>query len=262
VQLTGKCDHPDFADAINMLRASAALVLDSPELIVVAQSRPGEIGSREIERLRRRSPLAGVVALLGSWCEGETRTGRPWPGLERVYWYEFPAWWRRQMALVQSGRCPDWARAVSGDMRCTEYRVLSTEYGVRSRPLSHNGLVVIHVARRDTAEAFSDVLQRAGFSTVWQKPGQGRPVVRGAAAGIWVGGQLSEAEANELRTFCRQMEHEAAPVVAMFDFPRRDCVDAAVKLGATTVLGMPCCNSALIKTLDRQIVTSRRRLAS
>jgi hypothetical protein len=258
----GRFDHPDFSDAVDLLRASAKLVHFSPELVVVAQSRPGEISGRAIEMLRRQWPLAGIVGLLGSWCEGETRTGRAWPGVERLYWYEFPAWWRRQMALVESGRCPDWARAVGGDVRCTEYRVLSTEYGVRSRPRSNNGLVVIHVARRDTAEAIGDVLQRAGFSTVWQKPGERRPDVRGAAAGIWFGGQLSEAETDQLREFCRQMARDGAPVVAMLDFPRRDKAERASELGVAAVMGMPWLNADVVATLERLTCAERRSRAA
>ena len=69
----------------------------------------------DVEQLRRRVPLAGMVSLLGSWCEGETRTGRPVKGVLRTYWYDFPNWWRRQLALRAAGRCPDWARPATGD---------------------------------------------------------------------------------------------------------------------------------------------------
>src|SRR5262245_6670790 len=120
VQLVGEIDHPDFDEAIGLLRAQSRLATNgitvgklfavNPELIVVAQSRPGMIAARQMDALRRPAPLAGVVALLGSWCEGETRTGRPWPGVERLYWYEFPAWWRRQLALRAKGCCPEWSR--------------------------------------------------------------------------------------------------------------------------------------------------------
>ncbi|MGH9818364.1 MAG: hypothetical protein ACRD6I_20055, partial [Candidatus Acidiferrales bacterium] len=113
VRLVGDFHHPDFEDAIELLRAGAQIVSTPdipPELIVVTQSRPDMISDRTIQSIRRSAPLSGIIALLGSWCEGETRTGRPWPGIERLYWYEFPAWWRRQLAVRAAGRCPDWAR--------------------------------------------------------------------------------------------------------------------------------------------------------
>ena len=66
---------PDFAAAMQELEARDG----DPELIVLAQSWPGQFSPKQIERLRRLAPLARVDELLGSWCEGETRTGRP-PG--------------------------------------------------------------------------------------------------------------------------------------------------------------------------------------
>jgi hypothetical protein len=116
----------------------------------------------------------------------------------------------------------------------------------------------MRVARRETADVLSDLLQGAGYATVWQSPALRLPVVRGAAAGIWVGGQLSDHEADDLREFCRQMARDAAPVVALLDFPRRDCVDRALKIGAATVFGMPWLNADLVATL--QLLTDKRKL--
>src|SRR4051794_34740499 len=101
VSVIGEVDHPDFHDAIKLLRSDARDVdaETMPELIVIAQSRPDAICGDQLKHLQRSAPLAGVAALLGSWCEGETRTGRPLPGIHRLYWYEFPSWWRRQLHL-------------------------------------------------------------------------------------------------------------------------------------------------------------------
>src|SRR4051794_23788022 len=95
VRVVGEVDHPDFREAIDLLRSESLLIRGAetpPELIVVAQSRPDAICSDRLNVLRRAAPLSGIVALLGSWCEGETRTGRPWPGVHRLYWYEFATW--------------------------------------------------------------------------------------------------------------------------------------------------------------------------
>jgi hypothetical protein len=99
--LVGDVDHADFGDAVRLIcEQSRVIPLDDrricPELIVMAQSRPGTVQSEDVERLRRRAPLAGVVSLAGSWCEGETRTGRPLPSAVRLYWYEFEPWWRQR----------------------------------------------------------------------------------------------------------------------------------------------------------------------
>ena len=103
----GDCDRSEFTGARNVLgrmgrvtsfpeAESAAAALSradvAHDVIVVAQAFPGQFSADAIDQLRRAAPLARVVGLLGSWCEGETRTGWPWPAAIRVYWHQ----WRPQ----------------------------------------------------------------------------------------------------------------------------------------------------------------------
>src|SRR3954470_20589101 len=72
VQLLGDVDHSDFRHALGLLRNDSHLIAhleERPELILVAQSRPDAISSYDLNQLRRAAPLAGIIALLGSWCE-------------------------------------------------------------------------------------------------------------------------------------------------------------------------------------------------
>jgi hypothetical protein len=255
VRLVGELDHPDFADAAALLRAEAQIMTTAdapPELFVVAQSRPGIISHEAILSLRRGAPLAGIIALLGSWCEGETRTGRPWPGVERLYWYDFPAWWRRQLALRAAGRCPDWARAGDFGLRIADCGLVDSAIHNRQSAIGNyaSGLVVLSVALRETAVALADALQPAGYATLWQPPGRPAPVVRGAVAGIWEGGQLGEREERSLAAFCARMARGAAPVIALLDFPRRERYDKAMQLGVAVVLGKPWLNGDLVGTIE------------
>jgi hypothetical protein len=254
VQLVGEVDHPDFRDAFTMLRNDARIADGGtgPELIVVAQSRPDAICGDQINHLQRVAPLAGIVALLGSWCEGETRTGRPWPGIRRLYWYEFPAWWRRQLQLRSANRCPDWARPTTQ----------LTRQCVPGHPRSRSGLVVLRTLRRDNADALADALNHAGHSTAWQRYNHARIQTRGALAGIWDGGQLNDAETADLEVFCTQMSRDGAPVVALLDFPRRDRVDRAYQAGATAVIGKPYLTFDLLTTIDAAVVASSRARAA
>lgn len=246
VHFTGATDHADFRDAVATLRAEAELVdvANSPELIVVAQSRPGEVSAAEVHRLRRAAPLAGLVGLVGSWCEGETRTGQPWPGVARFYWHEFPLWWRRQLQLRAAGRCPDWAQPA--DTASLPGMQLAGPPPTRQTTANTGSVIVLRVGVRDTADALTDVFRRAGFAVVWQRPGRDNCPVRGATAGVWDGGQLDEHELNDLATFCQQMARDRAAVVALLDFPRRHNVDAAHACGAAAVLGKPWRNTDLV----------------
>jgi DNA-binding response OmpR family regulator len=121
-------------------------------------------------------------------------------------------------------------------------------------------VIVIRATYRDTADALADVFQSPGYATVWQRPGRATCVVRGATAGIWDGGQLDECEADALGSFCRMLRCDAAPVMALLDFPRRDSVDRALQIGATSVFGKPWKNAdlvAAIKTISQNVALTR-----
>src|SRR3954467_5187193 len=90
VCIYGDSEQSDFRDALATFRTDALVETNSSkasELIVVAQSRPDTVSHADFQVLQREAPLAGIVSLLGSWCEGETRTGKPWKGSHRVFWY-------------------------------------------------------------------------------------------------------------------------------------------------------------------------------
>jgi hypothetical protein len=302
VSLIGALAHPDFRDAMELLRADAHVIVEEnvrglaghhrgdgraqsseqnvpvplngngfangskyidSDLIVVAQSRPGEISLSKVERLRRMAPLAGMVGLLGSWCEGETRTGRPWPGVERIYWYDFPAWWRRQLKLRTAGRCPDWARPFDfgtqrvpriSDCGFRQSLIRNPKSEFRNHQKNSQGVIVLRTGWRDTAAALADIFQRAGYATIWHRLSPSACMVRGVAAGIWDGGQLDDREAHDLAAYCRALARDAAPVIALMDFPRRDRVDYALQLGASAVHGKPWRNNELIAAVEECVI--------
>ena len=224
VLVVGAAEHGEFATAMATLRAAAgvttvasvpaALVAvqqsGAPHAIVFAQRRPGEIPASGVAQLRRHVPHATAVALLGSWCEGETRTGRPWPGVPRCYWYEFPGWWER---FVRARQVPPQAAHRSG-------------------------LVVVDSNSRAMFEAIATTLADDGHSAVWQPRGRPPVMAVNPAAGIWEGGQLVEPEIPPLAHFIRGLPPQSRKIV-LLDFPRCDTVAYARGLGVDAVLGKP-----------------------
>jgi hypothetical protein len=247
VHAAGALRHAQFADAVELIRATSTCDTSGtipPEVIVIAQARPGEFSQGDVETMRRRWPLAGVVALLGSWCEGEIRTGRPWPGVHRIFWYEFPAWWQQQLALRSARLCPAWSRPIFD-----AYRVAPQQ--TKLTPPNRRGVVVIRAANRENAEAIGDTLRHYDYAVACVPPGKSTTVVRGATAGIWDGGQLDEGEANELSGFVVSLARDNVPVIALLDFPRIDRCASARQLGAAAVLGKPWINADLVATIER-----------
>ena len=260
--LIGDAGHLDFRASVELLNATATvhqfkdaqeawrepIGLDRhPDVFVFAASRPGMMRARDLEQLRCRLPLVGVVALLGSWCEGEARTGRPVPGLSRCYWYDFPNWWHWQLELMASGHCPDWALPATADDHDRSKR--------RPRQIGEPtaGLIVLQATCWETGDVLADALRTSGYATVWQPRGGRGARIRGAAAGIWEGRQLDEPELCQLAEFCEQLAKDAAPVVALADFPRRDRYEVAIQAGAAAMLGKPWLNADLLHTLERLI---------
>lgn len=238
VWLVGDIEHADFAEAVELVRATANVRPGLPEVVVVAQSRPGMVGQREWLRMRRNAPLAGFISLAGSWCEGETRTGRPPLGVERLYWYEFPAWWRRQLATRNVGGCPDWARH-------DEVLMPQMESVLRGQH------VAISAEHWDTAAGIGDAISAADGEWMWVRETDDSP--QSITAGVWIGGHLGDAELRRLTAFCTTLESLHAPVVALLDFPRHDRREAALRAGAGAVLGKPWLNADLVATLQQAI---------
>lgn len=240
VAIVGDIHHRDFAEASAVIAATSDLVrpadAHTAEVIVLPQCRPGTIAPSVIAELRRRAPLASLIALVGSWCEGEPRTGRPHEGVRRVYWYDFPAWWQRQLGLRALGRCPDWAWPAE--------RTDSVQQ-VRS-----DGAVALQTTCRETGNAITDALRTCGYTTLWLPPNDRTALLPQIVAGIWEGRQLDDCEATQLAVFSRWC---AAPVVAILDFPRRHSYNRAHELGAATVLGKPWENASLVMSLQRVV---------
>ena len=261
VNLLGDVDHRDFRDARSLLADTAELSASSgrlPHLTVIAQSRPGVVDPQIIARLRREVPLTSVVSLLGSWCEGETRTGRPLACSERIFWYDFPAWWTRQLTLLAIGGCPDWHRADASRFRVSVPSSQQSEPG----SLRPRGAVILQTQSYETGRALSDLLYRAGYTSLHQPTSTPRMSVQGIAAGIWEGGQLVDEEAIRLCSFARQLAAQNAPVLALLDFPRRDTIDQALSLGAAAVMAKPWVNRDVVDAMERIVRPELRKRAA
>jgi CheY-like chemotaxis protein len=121
--LIGDADYAEFRPAVRQLErevnvAKAPTIAEAIRLltdecsvdwIVLVQRSPGEFGAEEVARLQRRAPLARFIALLGSWCEGEMRTGRPIAGVTRVLWHQWPARFERLLPWIRSGQSNAWS---------------------------------------------------------------------------------------------------------------------------------------------------------
>jgi hypothetical protein len=230
--------------AVPDLDAATQRLIDAPlapDLIVLTQSRPGEFANSGVDRLRALAPLARIVALLGSWCEGETRSGRPLPGVIRVYWHQWLPRLAQELDRVRQGRCPTWGLpATAGD----DERLL---LGGLPPRLSRHGLVAIHAWRFEAADWLAAACRLGGYSTVWLPPWR-RTRVEGAAALVFDGSDFSGREPAELRR--ARAELGPLPILLLLDFPRRTDGDRARAAGAAAVLSKPLLVDDLLWQLE------------
>jgi hypothetical protein len=234
--------------AANIDEAAAALAEEEAavDVIVVAEARPGEFSPAQIERLRQAAPLARIVGLLGSWCEGEVRSGRPWPAAVRTYWHQWPARAQRELRRLAAGRPSAWTLPLTAT---EEDRLLADA----ERPLpARSGLIAIAARSFAMADFLAAACRRCGYATAWLRP-PGALRVGGAKAVVFDGSDCRGAEHQELRRLAAAMA--PAPLLALLDFPRIEDFDRCRAAGAAAVLSKPLLLADLFWWLDRLIQT-------
>ncbi|TWT36381.1 hypothetical protein KOR34_12860 [Posidoniimonas corsicana] len=221
--------------AENLLQAQRVLGEGLIDRVLLAQARPGDLPRDAVKQLRSWAPAAELVAVAGDWCEGELRTGRPWEGVPRVYWWQ-----------------------LADDARET---AAGTDHQ----------LVLVNAKTFDDGRMWIDTLRGLGFPSLWARRGRPEPPHSGERLAVWDGDQLDGREADRLAEFCARRRRVGAPVIAVFDYPRGDVVAAATRIGAAAVLGRPWSLEALEQALARvaapstafpEPLLSERRLAA
>jgi len=259
--LLGRAESGEFRDARPCLEAwgtvrgfadpaeaEAALAAGAfvPAALGVAQRFPGEFSHAAVDRLRRAAPLARVIGLMGGWCEGEMRSGSPWPGTVRVYWHQWPARCRRELSRLAEGRCDSWALPPTA---AEEERVLADA----EEPQPRRGGTIAVAARLPASTAWlAEACRSRGHAVVRLRPGRetfNESVSSNLAAAVFDAPDLHDATFDELRQLIAALP--GAPVIALLSFPRAADRDRALAAGAAVVLSKPVSLGEFFDELDR-----------
>ncbi|MEM9659366.1 MAG: hypothetical protein AAF961_13495, partial [Planctomycetota bacterium] len=239
--------------------AAAALrgAPDPAELALLAQPGPDYFAYDVAAQLSRVAPLIRPVVVAGTWCEGEVRTGAPPPGAVRLYWHEFPTWWRESQTRVEAGACPAWSQPLV-DLHAGRWSVPAPD--ARDVGATARVSIAVDAVEYSSFAAIEQALDADGFSCEWLRPGGARRPAPGDLTGrfqggIWDGSQLSGEGMKRLAAFTERFEENPAPVAALVNFPRLEHLDQVRSVGAATVLGKPYCVAALVAEL-RQLITN------
>jgi CheY-like chemotaxis protein len=224
-----------------------------PDMIVVAQSFPGQYSHEAVDHLRRLAPLARVIGLMGSWCEGEMRTGLPWPGAVRTYWHQWTSRSNREFNRLLKGQCGAWTLPPTAS---EEERLLADRAKQGDELSFQRGLVLIHTQSHDMAQCLSAACRSWGFATVWQHP-TNIVHVEGAVAAIFDSGDLRNKQCSLLRHLTRSIY--PLQVIALLAFPRIEDRNQALSAGAAAVLSKPLVLADLFDALERCCEACRGR---
>jgi CheY-like chemotaxis protein len=200
------------------------------DLIVVAQAYPGQFSPGAIDELRRLYPLAPVIGLLGNWCEGEGRSGRPWPGAVRVYWHQ----WRPRCSLeldrMRQGRLSGWSLPPTAT---DEERLLGTPAAAVA---PGHGTLAVSSDSFEMQDWLASVGRRLGYRTHWLRPGDVQPPEETTVA-LFDGGDGGDRDGRALERLAAAIR--PAPVIAILGFPRLEDRDRALAAGAVAMVSKP-----------------------
>jgi hypothetical protein len=243
----------DTCDFATPDAATAALTAGAPppEVVLLAQPRPGHWPQSAVDALQVAAPLARIVIIAGTWCEGEPRTGRPLSGASRLYWHELPAWWRQSLARRERGFAPHWSQTRGAKA------LESGGAGVASPAKLLGQTIAVDAVDFAVFEALVDSLRPYGSAGVWTPRGRGQLV--DAVAGIFDGSQLDPAESTELGRFCERFDRRPAPVIVLVDFPRAEHFDVLREASARALVGKPYPVAALADELVRALLESESK---
>jgi hypothetical protein len=226
------------AEAERMLGESVA----TPDLIVLVQSRPGEVDAPSIERLRQVAPLSPMWIVLGSWCEGEARSGRPVAGVLRIYWHEWPLRWREELERLRLGQTPLWTLPVT---MSDEERLLERFERSAADTSDHRGTVAIAASSRATESALIDTFRAAHFGILSSENPDGLT----ATAIIWDTTAWQATQRKLVKELWSRFGE--APIVALVTFPQFRDVEQMLAVGVAAVLAKPLLIDDACREIER-----------
>ncbi|MHB8897604.1 MAG: hypothetical protein ACYC6Y_02535 [Thermoguttaceae bacterium] len=211
-----------------------------PDVIVVAQSYPGEFADSQIDGLRRVAPLARFVAVLGSWCEGEMRSGSPWSGAVRVFWHQWLPHCHRELERLLAGRESLWSLPPTAgeEERCLVLASRRDRPGLAARPAlppAEAPPVEIVTRQYEVFQWLAAACADRGFQARWRRD-PAEPPAGPTAVVLFDAAEDTDLELARFRRI-RSGGHVSAIVLA--DFPRAGDRDRFVAAGAKAVVSRP-----------------------
>lgn len=246
------------AVAASDVAAAQAVVREgfAPALIVVAQSWPGRFSERQIDELRRCAPLARIVRLLGTWLEGEGRTGKPWQTTIRTHWHQWQSRHARQLEQAEAAKLATWSLPVTAGEDDRLLAVCDAGDSNSSNPASVP-LIAIDARTRESAESLFDLCTQRGWRAIRLRSADSAPPSNVDCA-VFDADSASAAE-DEAWTALRAALGDT-PIIALVGFPRIEDLERFQTAGAAAIVAKPYFADELLWQIEQFLPQSAGKL--
>jgi hypothetical protein len=227
ITVLGNFDLPEFLAPLSWLQsrypvqrfrrcedAAQFLATNSCAGQVIAVGRPGLFDASDMDSLHALAPMAPIVALAGVWCDGETRSGRPWSGIPRVSWHT----WRSAFEQLWGDRPQRrslWLPRIANDLER-----LIAQPPLPSQP--NRPLLLVRSHDYGLAETLVSAADRQGWRAIHVTKDQ---ILSQDAAEAWIW-DLNRAEDDEMDALATARHiHSQARWVLLQSYPRPESLE-------------------------------------
>ena len=269
VLLVGDYWHSDFRTLIANPACATTLVpaeqlsdehlADSSfDLAILAAARRAQFSDEWIETIRCKLAPTPLVAMLGSWCEGEQRSGEPWPGIQRVYWHQ----WRNRfdffLKQLAADQICDWhlpATASHADAAINPNLKNTFAINEFKMPVGVSAVSEMHY------QMVADSLQFLEARPCWIEHRQWENSAIEQPSLIVVDGDSWNQELKSRIDWLRNDLKIDSPIVQLLNFPRPSDLPALHAAGITAIISKPFQLSDLALAIERAKVPSSLSLS-
>ena len=265
VLLVGDYWHSDFRTLIANPACTTTLVPAeqlsdehladaSFDLAILAAARRDQFSHEWIETIRGKLAPTPLIAMLGSWCEGEQRSGEPWPGVQRVYWHQ----WRNRfdffLKQLASDQICDWhLPATTNHADGVINPNIKNAFGISE----HEPVVGVSAVSEMHYQMIADALQVFETKTFWIEHRQWEDSAMKQPSLIVVDGDSWTQELKSRIDWLRIDLKIDSPIVQLLNFPRPSDLPALHAAGIIEVVSKPFQLSDLALAIERAKVPSR-----
>ncbi len=240
VLVTGDYWHQDFQHILSGFDAVTLVQIDKIDrladqtfdLVIIAQSRRDQFELEVIENIQSRFGQSPIVAVLGSWCEGEMRSGHPWPGVIRIYWHQWAGRYEAFTQQMESHGISSWhvPRTSSRADRILASHSLDSNSEIK--------WIGISAWTRTQFEMVHDAVESFDWESRWVER-----CVWDATSAQLLNPICIEADSLtpelEQRIAWLRSEYPSAGFVMILNFPRINDVEDLAKMGIAHVVSKP-----------------------